>query len=330
MQVAILGLGAVGGHICARLCAAGRDVTAIARGETYKALARGGLELFVGDTVMRCRPRVAASPESAGRHDLVIVALKANSLEPVMAGAIADLVKKDGAILFLQNGIPWWYAIGRDAGRLAGLDQTRFAEALLTRVPEEAILGGVVYSANAVRSPGVVVNNSPTRNAIAFGAVGRSDAARTGLVETAFGSSGMEIRAEDDIRLAVWQKLLIAGSMPALCIAADETPDGIGSSPAMRGTFAEAVRELARIAAAEGYDVGDAADSDAMLATMPRHMPSMVSDYLVGRTMELESALGAPRLLALDRCVPTPVLDTLDTIIEGRARNRLEAGQGAH
>lgn len=326
MRIAILGLGAVGGHICARLCDAGRDVTAIARGATLRALAEDGLELTAGDSILRCRPRLAASLTEAGKHDLVIVAMKATSLEPELAAPLAGIVDPSGAILFLQNGVPWWYPIGREAGRLATLDQTRFADALQAELPVARVFGGVVYSANSVRSPGAIVNNSPDRNAVTFGPAGRPDASRMRLVEEAFSGCGLDVRHEADIRLAVWRKLLLATSMPTLCIAAGATPEDIRSSPALRQTFGAAIDEVARVAAAEGYAL--AADVDAMLAAMPRHMPSMVTDYLVGRPMELESALTAPRLLAMDRGVATPVLDTLDAVIEGRVRDRLIAGQG--
>lgn len=329
MRIAVLGLGAVGGHICARLCASGRDLTAIARGATLQALTKDGLALHIGDRTVHCRPRLSASLAEAGRHDLVIVTMKATSLDPAMAAPLAGILNPDGAILFLQNGIPWWYPVGREPGRLATLDQARFADALLAELPEAAVFGGVVYSANEVRGPGVIVNNSPDRNTFAFGPAGRSEASRMRLIEDAFAGCGLDVRHDSDIRLAVWRKLLIAAPMPALCIAAAETPEGVRSSPELSQTFAAAVGEVARIAQAEGFALADAVDVHAMLGGMPPHLPSMVSDYLVGRPIELESAIVAPRLLAIDKGVPTPVLDTLNAVIESRVRNRLSAEDGA-
>ena len=83
--------------------------------------------------------------------------LKANALS-AFADQCAPLLGKDTEVVFVQNGIPWWY----DA-RLTRLDPDgRLARA----VPAANIAGGVAYSANEIVEPGVIENHVPGNNMI--------------------------------------------------------------------------------------------------------------------------------------------------------------------
>ena len=87
MKVCIVGAGAVGGLIGARLAASGAAVSALARGETLAALRTHGWRLKQGDKLLSA-PASALSSDARelGLQDLVIVAVKA----PVMA-ALANV-----------------------------------------------------------------------------------------------------------------------------------------------------------------------------------------------------------------------------------------------
>src|SRR5690606_28390921 len=92
------------------LTAAGRDVSLVARGAHYDAMAQRGLVLE-GPTSGRPQPipvRVCRPGEERPPYDLVIVGLKSHQL----AGAarhIAGLLAPGGMILLGQNGLPFWY-----------------------------------------------------------------------------------------------------------------------------------------------------------------------------------------------------------------------------
>src|SRR5436190_12007477 len=78
MKLCIFGAGAVGGHIAAKLAAAGNDVSVIARGAHLEAMKSRGLKLLHGDKTIIGRVRAAASARELGPHDAVLVTLKAN------------------------------------------------------------------------------------------------------------------------------------------------------------------------------------------------------------------------------------------------------------
>src|SRR5258708_7177757 len=111
MRICIFGAGAVGSHFAVRLALAGHDVSCVMRGSHLGAVKANGLTLRVGDAEFSARVRASDDPATLGPQDFVISTLKANSLGSLVAG-LPPLLQNDTAIVFAQNGIPWWYDIG--------------------------------------------------------------------------------------------------------------------------------------------------------------------------------------------------------------------------
>src|SRR3954463_2011079 len=108
MKVCIFGAGAVGGHIAAKLAAGGNEGSVVARGAHLGAMRERGIKLLHGDRTIAARVRAAASAQELGPQDAVFVTLKANLLG-TFAEQCAPLLASDTAVVFVQNGIPWWY-----------------------------------------------------------------------------------------------------------------------------------------------------------------------------------------------------------------------------
>src|SRR5690606_39771952 len=79
-SICIVGLGAVGGTLGARLAASGIEVSALARGETLRAVAADGLALRDGERELRVPIRVAATAAELGPQPWLLVSLKAGAL----------------------------------------------------------------------------------------------------------------------------------------------------------------------------------------------------------------------------------------------------------
>lgn len=108
-RICIVGAGAVGGYLGARLAQAGEAVNVLARGATLQALQTVGLCL-TEDGVTHTLPVHATDTAAAlGAQDLVIVAVKAPALENVAAG-IAPLIGPDTCVVVAMNGVPWWFS----------------------------------------------------------------------------------------------------------------------------------------------------------------------------------------------------------------------------
>ena len=82
MRIAIVGAGAIGGYLAARLILSGQPVTVIARGANLGAIRASGITLRMPDgTEETARPELATdNAAEAGPHDVVIVAVKGQQL----------------------------------------------------------------------------------------------------------------------------------------------------------------------------------------------------------------------------------------------------------
>jgi len=109
MKIAIVGAGAIGGYVGAKLSLAGEDVTFIVRGANLDAISRNGMKLILEDGSEHiARAKATDNYRLAGRQDLVILALKAHQLESI-ADQLHHLLGPETAIVTMQNGIPYWY-----------------------------------------------------------------------------------------------------------------------------------------------------------------------------------------------------------------------------
>ena len=91
MRICIVGAGAIGGYVGAKLAQAGAELTLIARGAHLEAILRDGLTVEYADGERDVvRPALAtADMAAAGTHDYVIVAVKAQYNACV---ALADIL----------------------------------------------------------------------------------------------------------------------------------------------------------------------------------------------------------------------------------------------
>ena len=80
MNVCVVGAGAIGGWIAARLALAGSEVSVVARGETLHAIDTEGLLLTDGGDTRCAAVNAIADPGALGTHDLVVLAVKAPAL----------------------------------------------------------------------------------------------------------------------------------------------------------------------------------------------------------------------------------------------------------
>src|ERR1700749_4631768 len=149
MRICIFGAGAVGSHFAVRLALAGHDVSCVMRGPHLEAVEANGLTLRGGGTEFPARVNASDDPAALGPQDVVISTLKANGLGALVTG-LPPLLRGDTAIVFAQNGIPWWYDIGLSADQppppdLGFLDP---GAKLRSAVSKERIIGGVIFSSN--------------------------------------------------------------------------------------------------------------------------------------------------------------------------------------
>ena len=88
-KVCIIGAGAVGGFIGAKLAASGHaEISAVARGATLAALRRHGWRLNTAGGLLQAPARASEDAAELGPQDLVVIAVKGPAL-PSVARSIA-------------------------------------------------------------------------------------------------------------------------------------------------------------------------------------------------------------------------------------------------
>jgi len=312
MKICVYGAGAVGGHVAARLAAAGSEVCAVARGEHLAAIRKNGLKLIRGDETIVSRVTASDKPADLGPQDCVLVTLKASVLG-AFAEACAPLLGPRTAVAFVQNGIPWWYA--REFERLD--PGGRLARA----VSAERILGGVAYSANDVVEPGVVLNHVPNSNMIVLGEANNENSPRLQKLRSLLEQAGMSSPAVEDIRQAIWSKLAVNLGTSTLCTITGANIAEVRSNPRLAELAARLGAEGRAIAAALGVAIERAPQrpGGGQTSGMIQHKPSMLQDYERGRPMEIDAQLMAPLALARQKGVPVPTLETVAALVAFKA-----------
>ena len=316
MKVCVFGAGAIGGHVAARVIAAqAAEVSLITRGRQLEAIRARGLVLLTEGKEITARPAAATDdPATLPPQDVVIVTMKAHSL-PGVADALARLVAPQGVIVFVLNGIPWWWRLGLPgaAGPLPLLDPQ---SSLWTKLREKT-LGCVVYGPVEVREPGVIFHFSGNRWLI--GEPDGSKSARLKAVVDLFNASGLKAEIPADLRLEVWRKGF--GNVAGNSLAALTRLPGadFGTVPGLQDIYASLMRETLEVAARLGWDLRPEVDVDkaARRSDSSRFRSSMLQDVDAGRPMEVEGQLGQVQAFAQETGVAVPVMDCILPLLRG-------------
>ena len=206
MRVCIVGAGAIGGLMGAKLALSGEEVTVIDQGAHLEAIKENGLKLIWEDGTEYVAEVAKATDnlEEAGEQDLIILGLKAHYLDQV-AKEISLITEPETMIVTVQNGIPWWY-FHKHGGEFDGhpLDSLDPDRILTKNIDADKIIGCVVYPAAAVIEPGVIRHVEGDRFPI--GELDGSESARVQKLKDTLENAGFRSRVLDDIRSEIWLK----------------------------------------------------------------------------------------------------------------------------
>jgi 2-dehydropantoate 2-reductase len=319
MRICIFGAGAVGSHLAVRLARAGHDVACVMRGPHLEAVRSNGLRLRVGDSELTAKVCASGDPAQLGPQDLVISTLKATGLQGLVGG-IAPLLREDTAIVFAQNGIPWWYDIGLPPRHptppdLAFLDPGGRLRAAISRA---RIVGGVIFSSNEIVAPGVVQNLSPDRNRLMVGECDDRAGERIAQLRALLNDGGIESPLVADIRETIWSKLLTNMSLSVLCLLTGLTARAVRNDPAFASVIPRLMDESNAIAQHYIPEVRRVTRS----GPAPNHKPSLLQDFELGRAMEIDVLVKAPAAFARAARLSTPMLDVIAALATQKARDK--------
>lgn len=280
MKVAVMGTGAIGGYIGARLAAAGVEVGLIARGAHLERIRADGLSVTspLGD--LSVRPAVASNdPGEVGIADIVLFAVKLYDMTEA-AETIRPMVGPDSLVIFLQNGVD--------------------AEAVLRNVygPRQ-VAGGVALINGALAAPGVIEHRA--LNDLVVGPLDGADDDRLDAFVAATRDAGINAVLKPDVRGEIWRKFLLLAPMASLSAMTRVRLGQIRAQPATWALAETGMREVAAVAAAEGVALSedDIARTLGFVAGMPETwQASTLIDLEQGKRLEVEWLAGAVCRLA--------------------------------
>src|SRR5271165_1862115 len=322
MKIAIIGVGAIGGFVGARLAHAGEDVTFIARGANLAALQTRGIRLVLADGSEEAVQKVKATADyaAAGPQDVVILAMKAHQVEAV-AREVPKLFGPDTIVVPMQNGIPYWY-FHRHGGALAGsqvhsVDPTGSIGA---NIPCERVIGCVVYPATELISPGVVKHVEGNRFPV--GEPDGTTSERVKRLSECFIRSGLQAPVLSDIRAEIWLKLWGNLTFNPISALSRATLAGICQYPLSRDLARDMMSEAEIIANKLGVTFRVPIEKRiAGAERVGHHKTSMLQDVEARRTLEVDALLGSVVELARLTDTPTPHLNTVYSLTKLLAKS---------
>ena len=317
MKACIVGAGALGGFVGARLALAGLEPTLIDRDRQLTALQSEGVRLIGQDGVLQTSRafRATSSFEEAGQHDLVILAVKAYDL-PNVAPFLSSLFSDDTIVLPMQNGIPWWYFEGHggrhDGARLHSIDPDGLMQ---HEVAGRRTLGCVAYPAASLEAPGTVRHVEGDRFAI-----GELDGTVTDRLESVcrvFEAAGLRARAITDIRAEIWLKALGSVSFNPISALTGATMAGICHQPETRALVRRMMEETQAVAGKLGVTIRKTIDDRiAGAEAVGEHRTSMLQDFEAGRPLETGALIGSVIELGRLTATPTPSIDAVHACLQ--------------
>jgi len=280
---AVLGTGALGGFYGARLQQIGSEVHFLLHSD-YEQVSQHGLRIESPDGNFTL-PQVYAYRDVAEmpRCDVVMVALKTTQ-NHLLSRLLPSVVKEDGAVLVLQNGLGIEPAVAEIVG-------------------DDRVIGGLCFLCSNKIAPGHIHHLDYKKITLgeyrsSYALAGISD--RMQQIAQDFEQAGIPIELAEDLLTARWKKLVWNIPFNGLSVVLNAETDAMMADAAVRSIAQALMQEVLQGATACGRAI-NSNFIDAMLdhtAQMKPYRTSMKLDYDSGRPLELEAIFGNPLRMA--------------------------------
>src|SRR6202161_984176 len=292
MKFLVVGAGAIGAYIGARMSHAGFDGTLFARGPHLRAMQERGVQVKSSEGDFVARPAVAGSLEEIGPVDVVFLGVKAHGL-PQLAPNLKPVLGPNTTVVSTQNGIPWWYFQGF-GGEWEGLRLERVdpGGVISSAIAAHRVLGSIVYFSTEIISPGVVQHIEGNRISLGEPDGSRSDRSRK--IAEALIASGLRCPITARIRHEIWVKVLGNASLNPVSALTRATLVQMVRDPGVSTLIRNIMQEVEAVSHKLGMQLPVSIDQRmAGAEKVGEHKTSMLQDLEAGRPMELEALVGA-------------------------------------
>ena len=327
MNITVIGAGAIGGHIAAKLAAAGESVKVVARGEHLKAIRERGLKLKENGEEIVARVEATDRIAEAGGADLIVLGVKAHQLAPI-AAEVASIVAPTTTIMTTQNGIPWWYFF-KHGGRYEGvrLESVDPGGVIASHLPIDAVVAAIIYQAAEIESPGIIRHVEGHRLPLAE--IDGAKTERIAALSELFTKAGFKSPALSDVRSEIWMKLWGNLTFNPVSALSHATLEDICRFAPTRALAAAMMLEAQTVGEAFGIRFRLSIDKRiAGAESIGAHKTSMLQDIEHGRAIEIDALLGSVTELARLANVTTPHLDAICAVTKLLGETVVGSGSG--
>ncbi|CAN7300080.1 ketopantoate reductase family protein [Acidovorax sp. LjRoot118] len=307
LRIAVMGAGAVGCYYGALLSRAGHPVTLIGREAHVQAVQQHGLRLQTAVLDVQVPMQASTEASAVQGANVVLFCVKSSDSEDA-ARQIRPLLAPGALVLTLQNGAD---------------NDERVRAVLDASTP---VAAAVVYVATAMAGPGHVQHHG--RGELVIAPSPRSEA-----VAAQFAAAGIPTQISDNVRGALWAKLVLNCAYNALSALAQQPYGPLVQVPGVTDVIADTVAECLAVAQADGVTIpGDIqAAVRGIAATMPGQYSSTAQDLARGKPSEIDHLNGYVVRRGAALGVPTPLnraLQVLVKLAEGRGGSGSAFGGG--
>jgi len=310
MRICIVGAGAIGGYLGAKLIDAGLDVSLVARGLHLEAIKKNGLTIIEKDKKIICHPKCSDSFDQLGKMDFIFITLKAYSITG-MAKAITKMFDENTSVITAYNGMPWWYFYNIDGQlnnyRIKCIDPDNIQWNIIT---PERIIGCVVYPATEIIRPGVIKHIEGNR--FSLGELNGIKTERISKISKTLIRAELKAPIRNNIRQEIWTKLIGNLAFNPLSVITSETLDVLVAKEENKKIAHEAMREASlimdKLKIPLNININQRIEGAAKVGA---HKTSMLQDYERGKELELDALVVAVNEIGNLLGIKTPTINKI-------------------
>jgi len=271
LRIAVLGAGAVGCYFGALLARAGHAVTLIGRQAHVQQVQAHGLRLQTAKMDEQVPLAATTEASAVAGADVVLFCVKSTDNEDA-ARQMRPHLAPHTLVLTLQNGVD---------------NDERVREVLGTGDDAPLVAAAVVYVATEMAGPGHVRHHGRGELVIAPSPL-------SSAVAQQFSAAGIATEISDNVRGALWAKLVLNCAYNALSAVSQKPYGRLVQTPGVTDVIADVVAECLAVAQVDGIRIpGDVqAAVGAIAATMPGQMSSTAQDVARGKPSEIDHLNG--------------------------------------
>jgi 2-dehydropantoate 2-reductase len=321
MNICVIGAGAIGGWIAARLANSGAQVSVLARGATLAAIRENGLQLNEGGAEIRARVAVSDDARALATPDVLVLATKTTALASIIPAA-QILMGKNTTVVSAMNGVPWWFFARADrplhGAQIAATDRDG---SIQKAISAPRVIGCVVHASASVNAPGVIQHRMG--NKLIFGEAVGGASQRLTEVSALFTKAGYEVEVSEDIQRDLWYKLWGNMTMNPISAITGVTMDKLLDDEYIRAWCSAIMSEANAVGGQLGVPIAQSAeDRHAITRKLGAVRTSMLQDVQAGRAIELDALLAAVVEIGAKLNFPMPNAQALLGLTRVMARER--------